>query len=553
MLHELDELINISVAPRQRNLLPDYNLSKPIFYSENSDNNIIRKIDTDENQQLPESNEHKDYRNLPLFASLNEIHEKVGPNIRYYFMYGHVSFALNFIIGCLALIFFSVNLKFLSEQQRQSIKEFVQYNTPFSWLSIELLDSRLNVFWILILILTSAGTLFYTFLYQCWVQRIRERTDVTSKHYDATIPDDIYVGKIGRGENAFDFIDHKDEIDVEKIKNRPFVPCNEFEPPVNVSQAMTIKHNQELSMSYLKKSEKTSIVQTRIPIEEFIMNGVEAIQITEQNKIQQRKKYIGRFFSGCIFLGLLIINSFVNYVVYTFPRYDNQYLISIALSGALTLFNIVWKLICHRVTKMERHEYYTDFYRSYFVKTYCFRICSTMILFGISRLSVFSSSDIPAQCQFSSLSQLYTVTLFSELASAFWNSIILKYLMSNKKLQNAFLFLICKKNMFGDDEYMPEFVLVEEYVDLLYKQLLVLLGVTVFPLMALGMSFTLLIKLFLDRVQLKWYCRKVAITNSSFKTILIFLNFLNVFLAVFLPPTGVLWIVLGKFDKCNNF
>ena len=576
MWSEIDSLLNVSY-PRGRSVVPNPKESVP-----QPQQKFESKVDSREEdeqdieefkiQELPgqESktkdrirNEHQNYREMPLFCSLDELHARVGPNVRYYFMFGYTTLAVNVIMGMFASILTGFNLEALvnTNTPDSSVQSVVQNHSPFYWLSIQYLPSSLQSPWILFLVVNLFFHFVYPWIYQSWIRRVKARIDISSSVFDPNVQDDIHLGRTGKGggSNAMDFIVHRYAIDTNRMKDRPRLGSRDLEPPVHRSQEMQLNRlndrhlNDEVSITNYQQHQRNANIDTAL--EDFILDDAATLQLNQQQKVTERRRFMGRLASAAVFFGLLIINAAVNFAVYTYPDYHNQYLIAIALASALTIFNLIWTLVSHRVTKWEQHIFWTTYYRSYFIKTYCFRICSTLILFCVSRLSVFGRSldnaANPDECPFESLSQLYLVTLLSETFSSLWNGIGLNWTLRTSCVQRILAIIYRRKHLYDDDEYMPEFVLVEEYVDLLHKQILVLLGISVFPIMALGMSGLLFLELFLDRLKLKWYCKPVAITNNSFRKLLIFLNIVNILLAFFFPPTGILWILINKTGNCS--
>jgi hypothetical protein len=560
------------------------------------------------------ADEHKNYNHISMFASLDEIHTKIGPNIRWYFMFGYTLLAINIVVSIAAFILLGLQIHFLSLAEGLSINNLLTQQNPFVWLSVTRMTPQVEPFWYSLVVLNIVLTISYPWMYRAWIQVTMDRTDATTTRFDPTVRDDPYLGKTGKGQaNALDIIIEKPKLREKKKpnrrrnkKNKPIhdpdaivaedgTALRSIQPPGKISIEMILtgvdhnvqfvnEHNnmndmdekQEKKQQEGEEDEKDTTVaafssaigneetKTRaiLPgkdLHHYIMDDIAAIKLASEIENKKWKRRIGRTASFLAFFSLLSVNATVNYFVYSYSHNQNQFLISILLSMALTVFNAIWQIISHRVTQWEQHIFWTTFYKSFFLKTYCFRICSTIILFCISRLSLFGTSGLnpitfqnvgtnlksTSNCPFDSLAQLYATTLITEILSSIWGSLGLTW------AQKWFALHCCNRHQFGDDEYMADFVLAEEYVDLLYKQLLVLLGLSVFPAMAIGMSAAISIELLLDRAKLKYFCKRVAITNNSFKTLLILLNLINVFLGVFTPPNGALWILIGFKNGCQ--
>jgi hypothetical protein len=137
------------------------------------------------------------------------------------------------------------------------------------------------------------------------------------------------------------------------------------------------------------------------------------------------------------------------------------------------------------------------------------------------------------------LAQQYAINTVIEIGSCLLGSAGLNW------IQRQVVKRMMRNSNISANRYMPEFIIGNQYTDLLCSQFLVLLGLPIFPAMSLLMSVVLSIQLYVDRVNLLRICRPVTQTKSRFGALLMIMNGINALLAIVCPPTGLLWVALS--------
>eukprot|EP01138_Halocafeteria_seosinensis_P001719 gb/GECG01001762.1/.p1 GENE.gb/GECG01001762.1/~~gb/GECG01001762.1/.p1 ORF type:complete len:183 (+),score=10.11 gb/GECG01001762.1/:1-549(+) len=106
---------------------------------------------------------------------------------------------------------------------------------------------------------------------------------------------------------------------------------------------------------------------------------------------------------------------------------------------------------------------------------------------------------------------------------------------------------------YGDEHLKSEFDLTEEFTEVLYRQFIIYLGTTVFPLIPVMGVVSYIVEYWIDKYRLIYLCRKQLNKPSPVRARLLF--GLHIFVAVaalFSFPNGTVWLFAG-FDiqgKC---
>ncbi|KAH3765164.1 DUF590 family protein [Pelomyxa schiedti] len=91
----------------------------------------------------------------------------------------------------------------------------------------------------------------------------------------------------------------------------------------------------------------------------------------------------------------------------------------------------------------------------------------------------------------------------------------------------------------------PEFDLTEEYLEILYRQFIIFLGIPFFPLIACIAVFATLLEIFVDRLRLIYICKKPPPIAASFKKQLFTYMVVSALVAYVAFPVGTLGILSG--------
>ncbi|KAH3767615.1 DUF590 family protein [Pelomyxa schiedti] len=293
---------------------------------------------------------------------------------------------------------------------------------------------------------------------------------------------------------------------------------------------------------------------------------------------------------GCTFTFTILEKNFMH-----------STLASTAISLVVTIVRLIWTQIAGILTRFERHPTWSAFKNHLLLKWYCFKVFNIIGVY-ISRWIVmdrfsfrFSYSwdlpDFPWEDDSGSTSAALAAENSCGLVymgDQFLSLIIIDLIVSNAievafplgwplvtKLLGKIKTCCCKRGARHDltsedlkDTLMvsrsdrPEFDIAEEYLEVLYRQFVIFLGIPFFPLLALLSLLVNLLEILVDRIRLIYICKKPPkITvdrirliyickkppkiTGSLKRQLVLYTTASVLLVYASFPVGTAWIFAG--------
>jgi len=236
---------------------------------------------------------------------------------------------------------------------------------------------------------------------------------------------------------------------------------------------------------------------------------------------------------------------------------------------------------CTGLSKWERLPTYTELRRSQIVKFYCIRHMNVLSVFlGRWLIQTYPSSFILNE----NLKGEYVHVLECGLPNAADTfAIFMLVAIVIMPPINAFVFPLCSRyiwpwlltwsffrcilpfefiwrpldklkrdreaaqeaNQSDPNRKWSEFCLSDEYLDVLYRQFIVFIGMTIVPLIAALGCAACVLDYFLVRLRLLRFHRRPPPMEGSFKTYLMVLLLVAAALAVFSFPAGTIWLLVG--------
>jgi len=244
---------------------------------------------------------------------------------------------------------------------------------------------------------------------------------------------------------------------------------------------------------------------------------------------------------GLLYTGELVFSAF-GYVL--------AIAVFVMLSNALC-----WKL-CEVLTILEGHYTWTDYRQHLTIKYYLFKIISLAVIF-VSRLVVHlkkdwvlqnitiygiiskdTSSALAQACTLEIDSEQFLILILVELTATRATAIIGPWFYYK-------LWAKCNEAGPFSDHGRPDFDVAVEYLQVLYRQFLLYLGMTIFPwIVLIGMIGNLI-----DYPINKWYLLTITRTppllRGSMRSFLVFFMFLTSLISVLIFPQGIGWVLSG--------
>lgn len=268
--------------------------------------------------------------------------------------------------------------------------------------------------------------------------------------------------------------------------------------------------------------------------------------IIEENKQYTQSRKLRKIISLSIFLASLAIPISITYFMLVnvapkayeinlFNKFKYVQYIQLALaaacSGIVSIFNLLWKKTCLKLTNFEKHDTYTNFRRFNLFKLVIFKVASLFSLYTIR----YMVDQYRNSCMVYAMAVQYLLLFLLEITIGNVGEIFIPKLINlYRKSKNQ-----RKEN--PDSDFQPEFDTSEEYLELIYRQYILYVAMSIFPLVILIGLLANIIELYIDKYKLFKQCQKPPRTRASNRKFLIGYLMLMWFLALVTPPTGAIY------------
>eukprot|EP01138_Halocafeteria_seosinensis_P001718 gb/GECG01001761.1/.p1 GENE.gb/GECG01001761.1/~~gb/GECG01001761.1/.p1 ORF type:complete len:518 (+),score=66.24 gb/GECG01001761.1/:1-1554(+) len=279
--------------------------------------------------------------------------------------------------------------------------------------------------------------------------------------------------------------------------------------------------------------------------------------IEENLNYTERERRNRRIGSISIFFVIIVVQGFITYGIHI--AFDDESEIAALVLGALvSSMKTLWKFLSKFMTRLEAHQRRRTYIEWDTAKVFFMRIANVLGVYLTKFLTEGSVTDsdetcaeagrtADCECPLASMGQQFFWILIFELSvgnlvQVVWPWVYLKY-----KQRGAL------HSGYGDEHLKSEFDLTEEFTEVLYRQFIIYLGTTVFPLIPVMGVVSYIVEYWIDKYRLIYLCRKQLNKPSPVRARLLF--GLHIFVAVaalFSFPNGTVWLFAG-FDiqgKC---
>ncbi|EFA85236.1 DUF590 family protein [Heterostelium album PN500] len=274
-------------------------------------------------------------------------------------------------------------------------------------------------------------------------------------------------------------------------------------------------------------------------------DGFEDDDDIKSNLNVTRTSRIVRFtFSYAIFVILLASSAVCNvYVLRTVN--DHQFLsglltTSLVSSIVIRFFNIIYDFICLYLTYFEKHRTWTGFRNHNTLKIFVFKVINVLVLY-LLRDKIFSSytnEKIDNGCPLVDVgSQFLFILLLDLTLQNIWEIV---YSVGMARLGKC----IERRGKKSTDSYKPEFDLAEEYLEILYRQFIVYLGLSIYPMVTVFGVVCNIVEIYVDKFRMLKICRRPHRIQGSMKRFLTLYLFVIAVVAVATYPYGSGWVLV---------
>ncbi|KYR02672.1 DUF590 family protein [Tieghemostelium lacteum] len=274
-------------------------------------------------------------------------------------------------------------------------------------------------------------------------------------------------------------------------------------------------------------------------------DGYEGDDIIHKNTNVSHGSRIFRFTVSyivfCLLLGASAVASvFILKFVNNYIFLTNILTTSLVSAIVLRVINVIYEFLCSYLTMFERHRNWTNFRNHNTLKLFVFKIINVIILY-ILRDEVFSKytqETILNGCPLVEVGSQFLFILVLDLTlQNVWEII---YALMLDKIGRA----MEKRGKKSTDSYKPDFDLSDEYLEVLYRQFIICLGIPIYPFVTVFGIVCNLVEYYVDRFKLFRICKKPARLQGSMKKFLSFYLLIVAVVAVVTYPYGSGWVLI---------
>ncbi|EGC29449.1 hypothetical protein DICPUDRAFT_158970 [Dictyostelium purpureum] len=291
-------------------------------------------------------------------------------------------------------------------------------------------------------------------------------------------------------------------------------------------------------------------------------DGFDSDDIILKNvNLSGKKRIIRRVISYSIFIILLCISTVLcALVLKLINSYKENNFLSLSLvtsfisAAIIRIINVIYDQISIYLTRFERHSTWTLFKIHNTLKLFVFKVVNVIILY-ILRDQIFEKITHIAILEGCPLvdagSQFLLILVLDLTLSNLWEIIYsLIFAAIGKRREQS--------GKRSSDYYKPEFDLSEEYLEILYRQFIVYLGIPIYPIVAVFGVACNIVEYYVDRFRLFRICKKPHRMQGSMKKFLSFYLLIISIVSVVTYPYGSGWVLIqigfkhgSLYNKCS--
>ncbi|CUG93418.1 transmembrane protein, putative [Bodo saltans] len=276
------------------------------------------------------------------------------------------------------------------------------------------------------------------------------------------------------------------------------------------------------------------------------------IRFTPEGKIDVSNLYRGkvevilrRVLSTVVILALIGVQVVASYFV-TQNAVTNIG-ISFAISFIVAILNTAFMFIAERLTEFECWTSFERWKRYHTLKLLFFRLANVITVFAAKSYS--SSENL--KCAYDIIGQQLVTLLVTDIFAVNLQIVVVAMLWN----KNANFIATLTKSIFGDQDNLPKFDIAVEYLQIVYRQYLVIMTMVVMPfsifLSIVGFAIDYGTKKFI----LTKLCGVPRKVETSQKSLLTFVLFVIALFGLLTPYAGSMFMLSGltrdKSDLCH--
>jgi len=261
--------------------------------------------------------------------------------------------------------------------------------------------------------------------------------------------------------------------------------------------------------------------------------------------ILANEKYSHRWLRMIVSYLVFVVCLLVS-VVITFYAVQAQYesdfnslLTSGIVAALVSLLNLTYNFFAVYMTKFERHMSWSSFRAHSTFKYFAFKIALTIVMY-VWRYVIAKKAD---DCDVGSIGDQFLLLLVVDVFLVNFLDIAQHFLLWKYGKMKG------KTSTRSNEAEKPEFDVPDQYLQVLYRQFVIFLGMPIFPWLPLIGAFCHFVDYVVSKFILIKYCQQTYYLRGSMKKFLTFYLFTIAFLAIASYPFGAVWMLTGITQK----
>eukprot|EP01125_Pyxidicula_operculata_P001201 TRINITY_DN11139_c0_g1_i1.p1 TRINITY_DN11139_c0_g1~~TRINITY_DN11139_c0_g1_i1.p1 ORF type:complete len:559 (+),score=66.55 TRINITY_DN11139_c0_g1_i1:39-1715(+) len=259
---------------------------------------------------------------------------------------------------------------------------------------------------------------------------------------------------------------------------------------------------------------------------------------------------------GCMVIISIFLGGILNMAQLTL---DDSLIVTVGLSFFLLVSNWIWWKACDLLTKLEGHYTWTSYRKYLTTKFFIWKVLNLSTIF-LSRfvVRIYTKEiidNIPIWGAFASENKSYNSHTCSLYADQEQFLILIALDLTVERFINFVypwlyykVWSFCNRSKHPgpySDRGRPDFDVADEYLNILYRQFLIYLGLTIFPWIAFIGMIGNLTEYPIDKWILLNVSRTPPLLRGSMRSFLVFFMFITALLGLAMFPQGIGWVLAG--------
>jgi len=285
----------------------------------------------------------------------------------------------------------------------------------------------------------------------------------------------------------------------------------------------------------------------------WAFSGFGLDDIKENLHYSSTERFLRRGFSYFLFIFFLAVSGGIIFVVQFEGGYSvNTFApLNFVITGVVTITNLIFQNIAGKLTQFEKHSTWSSFRRHHVLKAFCFKIINICILYLAISLAIDKSQYTRQQesdiCYMADAGAKFLTLIFTDFFVAAFSELIypLALIWASRHIK----FFDRKK---GDDASKAEFDVSQEYLELFYRQFVVYLGLTVFPMITFIGLLSNMAAYPIIKYRMLHLSQRPKPIDLSMKTYLVIFLWVIAICALVTYPQGAIFILSATKSSDDN-